>query len=108
MSEKRPIKVKLHVTMEMSDGSIEELIVPELDMTRLGSGLTTRLIKDLRAEGVVVEAKQPVGETVPGMVFAVRGALVEQADGELYTQRRTEDGAPVTVVAGPDGPRGPN
>lgn len=104
MMDAKPVKVRLHMTATMDDGSTEELIVPELDMTGLGSGLTSRLIKDLRVEGVAVPVATPPGPEVPGLVFAIRGALVEQPDGELYTQRRTDPIADVTDVAGPDGP----
>lgn len=105
MAEPRPVKIKFHMTVEMSDGKVDELIVPELDMTILGAGLTCRLLDDLRTEGIVSQTK-PTGPKVPGLVLALRGALVEQPDGELYTQRRTEPVAPGSVVAVSEAPEG--
>lgn len=104
-----PVKVRLHMVAEMSDGTLQELEVPEIDMTRLGSGLTSRLLDDLRTEGIVTQHK-PVGPKVPGIVFAIRGALIEQADGALYVQRehQPEPGQRLrlTDVAESEAPRG--
>lgn len=98
-----PVKVRLHMVAEMSDGTTEELEVPQIDMLRLGSGMTCRLIDDLRTEGVVTISGRLDGPKVPGIVFAVRGALIEQPDGALYTQNVTTPGTSLRDVAEPDG-----
>lgn len=104
-----PVKASIHLTIDMSDESTEELIVPELDLTRLGAGLTSRIIKDLLQEGLVVQSTSHdlAREKVPGLVLAIRGALVRQPDGSLFTQRRTDAGSSITGVHGSVPEEGP-
>lgn len=106
MPEPTPVNVRLHMMVEMSDGTTEELEVPQIDMLRLGSGLTCRLINDLRTEGVVVPSSRLDGPKVSGIVLAVRGALVKQSDGSLYTQKKHVPGADLSAVAESEGSEG--